>query len=220
MIKEDKMKIVVLISGAIMGLALPAFGMVFDKPTEGQNIVVGETFDVWIRPLPGETCERIETADMPPIPFNPATGRFEGKVTLNREHPLGKTNFFAPGEPAIECQDAAMKINVVLPTTTVLQGIRVEEQDLFLTKVPVGTRGAHFYETEQLRVEGQYSDSVERDISSSMGTTYTSSDEKVATVDAEGLVTAHAPGTARITIKNGKHELTVEALVKEKKEKP
>ena len=193
-----------------------ADALIIESPTEGQTVIVGEPFEWKVRPSPGETCD---TAISFP-PFNRTTGRYEWKETLPGDSELGRRGFSIVGKPNYTCGVAEVTLIVILPPTTVLQGIEVERHNLFLTKVPAGTHGAHFYETEQLRIKGQYSDGVTREVSSSMGTAYTSSDEKVATVDAEGMVTAHAPGTAHITIKNGGHELTVEAIVKEKKEKP
>jgi hypothetical protein len=194
-----------------------ADALIIESPTEGQTVVVGKPFEWKVRPSPGETCD---TAISFP-PFNQTTGRYEWKETLPGDANLGRSVFSVNGKPDDTCGIARVTVIVILPPTTVLQGIEVERHNLFLTKVPAGTHGAHFYETEQLRIKGQYSDGITREVSSlSMGTTYTSSDEKVATVDGEGLVTAHALGTARITIKNGEHELTVEAIVKEKKEKP
>jgi DNA-binding cell septation regulator SpoVG len=105
--------------------------------------------------------------------------------------------------------EAEVQILVTLPPSVVLEGIRVrdDQKTLFMR---VGSK-------RPVDVYGQFSDGIERDVSSPfMGTTYTTSNEKVATVDANGLVTAVGPGTARITIKNGKHELTVEAIVKAK----
>lgn len=107
--------------------------------------------------------------------------------------------------------EAEVKILVTLPSSVTVTGIRVRDDQkyLFMSRIP---------EDEKIRVYGQYSDGVERDVSSSAaGTTYTSSDEKIATVDANGLVTAVAPGTARITIKNGKNEITVRVDVKPKR---
>lgn len=68
----------------------------------------------------------------------------------------------------------------------------------------------------KLHVFGRFSDGIERDISVGLGTTYTSSDDKVATTDANGLVTARGAGTAKITVKNGKFDLTVDVVVKAK----
>jgi hypothetical protein len=66
----------------------------------------------------------------------------------------------------------------------------------------------------KLYVLGQFSDGVERDVSATFGTTYTSNDEEVATVDSEGLISARGVGTAKIKVENGNFELVVNATVR------
>lgn len=132
---------------------------------------------------------------------------YVGTVTINA---IGKVFGQKTGEPP----QAEVKILVILPPSVTLQGIKVDRTRLYLTKVPAGTKGARFYETERLRVKGQYSDGVERDVSNSAtGTIYTSSDEKIAAVDSTGLLTAVAPGAAKITIKNGDKQVVVDVAV-------
>jgi uncharacterized protein YjdB len=70
-------------------------------------------------------------------------------------------------------------------------------------------------ETRQLRVYGKYSDGVARDISSSAsGTTYTSSDENIVTVDTEGRISSQSVGTAKIVVRNGNFSSQIEVVVK------
>jgi len=54
--------------------------------------------------------------------------------------------------------------------------------------------------TAQLTVTGRYDDDTFRDVTSQV--TYSSNRPQFATVDTAGLVTAHAPGTARISIQH------------------
>lgn len=106
--------------------------------------------------------------------------------------------------------ESQLQILVTLPSTVTLLGMRVRDDQKYLFMDTGGKR--------KIRLYGQYSDGIERDVSSSAtGTTYTSSDEKIAVADSNGLVTAVAPGTAKITIKNGKNEITVVVDVKPKK---
>ena len=208
----------------VMGLVLPSFGMVFEKPTEGQNIVVGESFDVWIRPKSGEVCESIDTGDMPAVPLNPMTGRFEGKMTLNRNHSLGKTNFFASGEPSRKCRNAKTIINVVLPSTTTLQSINAsvggsKSTVMSVYSNPKGERIKKENLTNQLSASGLYSDGVKRYLGEDPGNTYISSDEKVAIVEVgkhggkQAFVTAVGVGKATITVQNGSYRDLVTVTV-------
>jgi len=72
-------------------------------------------------------------------------------------------------------------------------------------------------DTEQLYIEGIYSDGVERDLRlGQTGTTYASSNEKVVSVNANGLATSVGPGTALITVRNGDKKLVLDVVVKPK----
>lgn len=109
-----------------------------------------------------------------------------------------------------------VEISVVLPTTVVLTGISVDPAPIFLKKLPEGSdpNDIRIAETEYISVGGIYSDGVKRNISdASDGTTYTSSDEKVVTVDSEGNLKAQGIGKTTITVRNGKFSATVKVTV-------
>jgi len=131
------------------------------------------------------------TLQLPPDYTGPATITATGKV-LNR-----KTT--SPPESNVT-------IYVKLPAFVVVQGIRTGDDQTLLFMRP--------YATRKLSVYGQYSDGVERDISSGQsGTTYDSSNKTVALVDANGVVTARVPGKVQIIVKNGTNELAVTVVV-------
>jgi len=82
----------------------------------------------------------------------------------------------------------------VRPTTPPVS-ITLSQSDYVLTAV-----GA----TERIDVIGNYGGGVQRDLTSAeSGTTYTSSNTGVITVDSEGNVTAAGFGTASVTVNNG-----------------
>jgi hypothetical protein len=113
--------------------------------------------------------------------------------------------------------EARVEINVVLPSNVTLQGISVDPTRILLQKLPEESEPNKIsaYETRNIGVSGLYSDGINRYIAlSADGTTYTSSDDKVVTVDAEGNVTARDLGSATITVKNGKYIATVKVVVK------
>lgn len=69
-------------------------------------------------------------------------------------------------------------------------------------------------QNKKLYIKGKFSDGVERDLSAAQtGTTYTSSNEKIVTVNADGLASAKGPGKAQITIRNNDRKLIVDAIV-------
>jgi hypothetical protein len=102
--------------------------------------------------------------------------------------------------------EARVTVLVGLPPAVTLQGIRVRDDQKHLFMRTEGKR--------KLYVLGQFSDGVERDVSATFGTTYTSNDEEVATVDSEGLISARGVGTAKIKVENGNFELVVNATVR------
>lgn len=113
------------------------------------------------------------------------------------------------GQKTGQPPQAKVTIMVMLPVATTLTGLRVnnDQKDLFLR---TGTQ-------RKIYVYGQFSDGVERQVSSSgMGTTYKSNDEKVASVDNDGRVSALSPGKAKITVRNGAEALTINVDVKPK----
>jgi hypothetical protein len=114
--------------------------------------------------------------------------------------------------------EAESTINVELPSNISIKRISVDPSIIFLSKLPTGSSAnrVRIFETHRLGVGGVYSDGVQRQITSSAGTTYTSSNETVATVSPDGLVTAKGVGTAIVTVKNGESAATVKVVVKMK----
>lgn len=97
-------------------------------------------------------------------------------------------------------------VRIVLPPDVVLQSLRVDEDQeaLFL----------RIASKRKVYVFGRFSDSIERVVSSTLlGTTYQSADQKVASIDTEGLVTAVGPGQTEITVKNGTKQIKIQVYV-------
>lgn len=71
--------------------------------------------------------------------------------------------------------------------TATLQGLKVDpDQRTIFSAVGTG---------KKLYIDGQYSDGVDRSLDDpATGTTYETSDPKIATVDVNGMVMAVAPG--------------------------
>jgi hypothetical protein len=113
--------------------------------------------------------------------------------------------------------ESKVQIQVVLPSDIVLKSISASPTYILLQKLPAGSDQNEIiaYETDSLAVGGIYSDGVKREItSSSSGTIYTSSDEKVVSVSLEGEVTAQGIGTTTIIVRNGKYSAPVKVVVK------
>jgi hypothetical protein len=198
-----------------------ADALIIESPTEGQTVVVGEPFEWKVRPSPGETCD---TAISFP-PFNQTTGRYEWTETLPGDAALGQRGFSIIGKPDYACGVAEVTLNVVLPPTTVLQGIEAtmasdKSGTIYLYRDLAGNILRNV--SHELEVDGFYSDGVKRDISIDTGTTYTSSDQKVvrpkeiSQKDKVMILEALSSGKAVITVRNGSLEDTVSVEVQEK----
>src|SRR4029079_15241334 len=58
-------------------------------------------------------------------------------------------------------------------------------------------------ETQTVRTLARFSDGTSFDAAIGLGTTFTTSDANIVTVDSNGVLTAVGAGTATITVKNG-----------------
>ncbi len=111
---------------------------------------------------------------------------------------------------------SSVEINVVLPAGVVVKSISAAPTFILLKKLPPGSdaNDIRIAETESIGVGGMYSDNVERNITASTdGTTYSSTNEQIVTVNAEGDVTAQGVGFSIITVKNGPHTAEVKVKV-------
>ena len=208
---------------------LPTWAMVFEKPIEGQTIVIGESFDIWVRPEPKDVCTGI-LSFVGDRPFNSETGRFEWKETLGatsgdgRVNSLGTRRFTVVGEPARTCKTARVTLNVVLPPTTTVQSINANQlgnkgkKRLLLSLKLTPQKKVFSDRKDRIEVSGVYSDGVERDITMDSKTTYTSMDEKIAKVGVNQnwmWVTPVGPGKTEIVVSNGPHQDRLQVVVDE-----
>jgi len=97
----------------------------------------------------------------------------------------------------------AQDVSVEVMTYASLQSISVQNS-------PVLIRGLSL--PSEILVVGHFDDGVDRYVSgASLGTTYVSQDPQIASVDAEGQVTAHGLGTTAIDVYNS--GLTAQAII-------
>lgn len=191
-----------------IAIAKRAEALVITSPQNGTIFSEGETITIRVETSPGEDTTMPvliipTTGDCPELKLPP----YECRVTIPPGSPR-TINIGALGKPFRGDPVFANDISVVVRVTATLQGLRVSDNQLFLR---VGGN-------EQLLIYGQYSDGVERHVEDpATGTTYQSTDPRVATVDEKGLVTAIAPGKAVITVKNATKQLQIQVNVKAKK---
>lgn len=212
--------IVTIISSIMLEIILSSisWGLTITKPVSGTIFHSGDNVVVKAEASPGENLKGIFfiTDKMEKSSLDLQTPyEFEFKID---EDFIGTLTIVADGKLVDNRHvEARVQIGVVLPPSVTLKSIKVYPEIMFLFKLPSGSdpNRIRIAEAEDLGVSGVYSDGIEREITTA-GTTYTSSDEKIATVTADGEVKAQGVGTATITVKNGDIKATVKVIVKSK----
>ena len=178
-------------------------GIVITDPAPGTAVLAGGELDVVVEPVEGFVPDRVlaicncaaEYVTAPPW-----------VITLSiPAEALGAINLTAYALDAGGALAESESVPLEVFTTATLTGLAVTPDSVNLYD---------FVVADYLHVAGQYSDGVERDITSSaFGTTYQSNDPAIAIVDAEGLVRSVAVGETSITVTNGGHSSEVEVVV-------
>ena len=211
-----------------------AQAFVIERPVEGQTVIAGEPYDVWVRLVPGEVCDSVG----PGLSFNAKTGRYEGTDKIDPEDMRGvseQTSLSVEGEGAF-CRFApSVKITVVLPPTTKVVSIGAsftgrKKTFLEIARKPNGELvPSGSLNDAELSIGATYSDGVGRKITDNPDFTYKSLNEKVAIVfppgqwkDSNGkvktnyaLVRATGPGKTSIIVQYGEFTDRVTVNVKE-----
>jgi hypothetical protein len=185
------------------------------SPTEGQIVTQGQRLTIIVKPDEGEKWEEV-ILNIYPMTYNILTKDYRQDIEIPEDE-IGNIDFTVGAYDSTGKEiEVKRSLFVKMPPNVVLQSINVENL-MILYKAPADLNpdDKKTFEERQITVAGIYSDGFNRQItSSSMGTTYTSSDEKIVKVDSEGKVTPQALGTANITIRNGKYSATVKVIVK------
>jgi len=192
-----------------------AISLTIVQPTEGQIVNQGDKLKVIVHPNAEEKWDKV-LIEVFPMQYDALSNTYNANVEIPRDE-TGNVDivikaFNNSGKKLI----VKRTIFVKMPPNVVLESISVDDL-MILYKAPaeLNSDDKKTFEVRQITVAGIYSDGFSRQIpSSSWGTTYTSSDEKIVTVDSEGKVTPQTLGTATITVKNGKYSKTVKVIVK------
>jgi len=192
-----------------------AVALTIISPTEGQVVYQGDRLMVVVKPEIGEVWEGVDL-EMFPMPYNAITKEYKQEIGI----PTTKTGVISFSITAYNTSGEAVKFNrslfVKMPPYVVLQSIRANKTIMILFKAPVdmNIEDKKKVEERQITVSGAYSDGFNRQITSStMGTTYSSSDGKIVKIDSEGKVTPQEIGKATITARNGKFSANVTVFV-------
>lgn len=213
-----------LFTGMLLIQAVPVWAFSIASPNEGQVFHPGDTVSVVAEALPGESIHTVyfesnisgilsegpgyfNKVNGPPFQTSftvPVKFDFTDRITISAIGVRGES----PNEEEIKA--TPITIRIALPSNVRLERLQVHSSQEMLFMRPQSADGLHIY--------GHYSDGVEREVGASFtGTTYTTSDPRVATVNPDGLVTAVAPGKAVITVKNADKQLQVKVTVEAQK---
>jgi len=206
-----------LILVSLLLLWQPAGALTITSPKENEIVYAGSQLTVIAKPDAEEDWLSVSFG-FDQMTYNPLTKEYKITIPVPRDYYGYYDNLIVLAtDKNKKTVEIKRTIFVKLPPNVVLNSLLLSNEIMALRKVPQGGNlvDAAKIETRQLGVAGVYSDGISRQIaSSSMGTTYTSSDEKVVTVSPEGKVTAQGLGNATITVRNGKFSATVKVVVK------
>ena len=196
----------ILLSGNYSSVSFAEPGIKIVEPLEGDVLITGEEMTITVEPVEGFDLEWVDVGppgatkkiDMAPFSMN---------FTVPNDK-IGSINIMALGGNSVP-QMTMDEITVVIQTNATLQSLNAGAMKKFrVTNSGVEESLIDFHISEEigphhLIVEGVYSDGIKRKLrSSSTGTTYTSHDEGIVTVDENGLVTIQGVGETTITVSN------------------
>lgn len=172
------------------------------SPADGAIVEAGSTITVQLDPSGvGEIVGVLFTGSRDMDSKFDVTPPYEWSIQIPRSQ-LGPLTLAAAarvlGQTTGQAPQASVTVIVRLPSNITLQSIQVDPTPKFLLLEPEIER------QKILAITGVFSDGVKRNIASStLGTTYKSSDERIVTVDIEGVLRAVGVGKAIISVKNG-----------------
>ena len=192
------------------------------SPPQNTQVHPGEVISIQVAPSPGE--------EIGVVYFDGLFGEKIYNQPYIYQHKIGpqdvgnilidifslKPENSGPFKSADDYYSSSVELHLIstLPASVMLEKITIEPSPIYITMLPVNDPDANDWATERLRISGIYSDGEEREISASvLGTTYTSSDKNIATVDSEGTVVAQKVGRARITVRNAGKEASADVII-------
>lgn len=190
------------------------YALTIVTPSEGQVVYQGDKLTVIVKPDAGEKWEKVQI-DIYPMSYSILTNDYREEIVI----PKTETGYIDFSILAYDKTGKEVELKrtlfVKLPPNVVLQSIVVDNYKTLFKLPPGSPLDMQKIESRQLHLDGLYSDGVERDLTSSTsGTTYTSSNEQVVSVSAEGKLTAKGIGRAKITVRNGQYSAIVDVVVK------
>src|SRR5438132_2119320 len=200
-----------LVSVGLLGLSGPLFAVEIVSPQDGVESPIGSEVVVQVQPSPDDDIVRVYmSGSEEAMKYNDKTGYFEQRVKLRGDAfgsvPVEVTSVNSKNV----ISTATVNVNVKLPPVLPLISLRIHAEQRQLVLEGIG-------EQQNLQVIGEFPDGTVRIISEELyGTTYASRNTDVATVDANGIVTAMSVGETIIVVRNGQNETQAKVIVRAK----
>ena len=199
-----------LLVGAAAFLLPAAAGAVeIVSPKDGEVVPIGSELVVQVQASPGDDIDRVYLSHSDEhMKYNDKTGFFEQRIKL-RGDALGPVPIEVRSQNSKGVISTAhVTVHVNLPPVLPLISLRIHAEQRKLVLEVIG-------EKRDLQVIGEFPDGTVRIISRSVfGTTYQSRNDKVASVDANGVVTAVGAGETTIVVRNGERETQAKVVVR------
>ena len=195
----------------LLGLSGPVFAVEIVSPQDGIEIPIGSEVVVQVQASPNDDIVRVYmSGSEEAMKYNDKTGYFEQRVKLRGDAfgsvPVEVTSVNSKNV----ISTATVNVNVKLPPVLPLVSLRIHAEQRKLVLEGIG-------EKQNLQVIGEFPDGTVRNISANLyGTTYVSRNTDVATVDANGIVTAMSAGETTIVVRNGQKETQAKVIVRAK----
>jgi hypothetical protein len=194
-------------------LCLPGISVAIEivSPKDGAEIPIGSEVVVQVQPSPDDDIVRVYmSGSEEAMKYNDKTGFFEQRVKLRGDAfgsiPVEVTSINSKNVTST----ATVYVDVKLPPVLPLISLRIHAEQRKLVLEGIG-------EKQNLQVIGEFPDGTVRVISAvTFGTKYAINDENIATVDANGWVTAMALGETTIVVRNGEKETQGKIVVRPK----
>ncbi len=178
-------------------------GLSIVQPADGATVTTGEVVTVTVRPDSDLAIERLmltSLGDLQELANPPWTFDLTLPDSVVGPFPIVATGKDATGN----LYTARIQLNVVAPSP--LRTLSITPSNVMLTRVDL---------PQSLAVVGNYEDGARRDLTgATIGTRYTTRDTSVATVDADGRITAVGNGNTRIGITHGSVSAEIPVVVR------
>ncbi|MFA5144025.1 MAG: hypothetical protein WC522_07680 [Candidatus Omnitrophota bacterium] len=187
--------------GIFAGTSFAAPGIKITKPANGSTVNPGQTIVIRVESVDGFKITEGDIAVSKFFYKSFSTLPIDFNVTISKEA-VGTllVTVMVDGMPGNFSGD---KITLKVQQTATLESIKMDQDDIWVDvdwDGNINSKGKH--SGSLVSVDGIYSDGVTRDITYDSGTSYTSSDSSIVSVNEKGDYEVYKVGNASITVAN------------------